>query len=163
MAPPVKKKRWPWIVLAVVLLCGLPLGGCVALVTFGVNEISERKEAVEDTTTQFFTSIIDDDVALASVIDGDPPCAVETELQQAADSIGSPGDWEFSRTAFVDRTGSGYISSNADPDTFALPGREGGSLASVTGAITTSSGSYDFEIILTKPLASWRVCSVVFE
>ena len=32
---PAKKKRWPWIVAASILFCGLPLGACVGLVAFG--------------------------------------------------------------------------------------------------------------------------------
>lgn len=164
MAPPVTKKRWPWVVLAVVLLCGLPLGGCVALITFGVSEISDRKEAVEDSTAQFFTSFdIDESLALTSLIDGDSPCAAEAALRHVFDSVGPPSSWEFFRTAFVDRSGSGYIGSNADPETFVLSGREDGSLASVAGAVTTTSGTYDFDIVLTKPLATWRVCNVALE
>ncbi|MFT7473858.1 MAG: hypothetical protein ACI81L_000773 [Verrucomicrobiales bacterium] len=160
---PPKKKRWPWIAGALVLFCGLPLGGCIALVGLGFNEINERGDAIESAASQYLAALQSGDLEVVQTIaDDEAPCAPSEDLFGAFSAAGPPNEWDFSRTSFVDRGANSTFSSNADPETFVLPGRESESFALIGGTAQTESGPVDFELELTKPLASWRVCTAVF-
>jgi hypothetical protein len=160
---PPKKKRWPWIVGALVLFCGLPLGGCIALISVGFNEINERSTEIESTAGQYLDALRSGDLgAVQAIADNEAPCASGEDLFAAIGGSASPDDWDLSRTSFVDRGENSTFSSNADPETFALPARESESFAIVSGTAQTADGSLDFQFELTKPLASWRVCTAVF-
>lgn len=156
-----KKKRWPWIVAGLVLFCGLPLGGCIGLVAFGVSELSERSEEIESTVEDFFTAIDASDVANAELLaDGEAPCTQSSELAQMFESLDTGWTWTAESTAFVERTGNTTLSSNADPETLFINGRPDDSAAVVNGRLVWAAGDVDVEILLSKPLASWRICTV---
>lgn len=158
---PVKKKRWPWVLAAVLVFCALPLGGCVALISFGVSEISERTEAVESTVDEFLAaSNARQSNVVASLADESEPCSSASELLDV--TAGLDGDWKFSTSAsaFVERTGNSSFSSNADPDFLVIDGRENESVATVEGEIVAANGAREFQITLSKPLSNWRICTI---
>lgn len=156
-----KKKRWPWIVAGLVLFCGLPLGGCVGLVAFGVSELSERSEEIESTTDLFFEAIDMSEMSVAELLgDGEAPCIPRAELVQLFDGLDPGWTWSADSTAFVERTGNSTLSSNADPETLFINGRPDESAAVVNGRLSWADGDLDVEILLSKPLSSWRICTV---
>ena len=58
MDEPQTRRRWPWIVAGLLVFCGLPLGGCVALVGFGVREVNERSDQIGDSGNLVVTMAI---------------------------------------------------------------------------------------------------------
>lgn len=161
MAEPKKRKRWPWIVAGLVLLCGLPLGGCLGLVAFGVNELNERSDAIEESTADFFAAVdARDGVAVETLSDGRAPCSSSAALLSAFEGIESGATWNAEKTAFVERTGNSSLSSNADPETLFIEGRADESAAVVNGTLTTSGGVDDLQVLLSKPGSQWRICTI---
>lgn len=156
-----KKKRWPWVVAGLVVFCGLPLGGCIGLVAFGVSELSERSEEIESTVEDFFTAVETGDQArLENLADGQAPCMPASTLADAVSAIGPDAVWTADSTSFVERTGNTTLSSNADPESFFLDGRPNESAASVTGQLTTGSGTQEIQVLLSRPVTLWRICTV---
>ena len=158
---PVKKKRWPWILAGVLLLCALPLGGCVALIGFGVSEITGRTEAIESTVDDFLTaSNARQSDVVAGLADGSEPCSSATALLDA--TAGLEGAWEFSTssTAFVERTGNSSLSNNIDADSLVIDGRENESAAIAEGEIIAANDTREFQITLSKPVSNWRICTI---
>lgn len=159
---PPKKKRWPWIVGAMVLFCGLPLGGCVALLGVGLNELDERSDAIEDVVNQYFIAVRSgDEAAIEALSDGLPPCDVLQADPVPLDiDVAETDVFEVSRISFSDRSENSTFSQNAGPDGVTISGREGESAARVTGVIIGTEPAVDYEITLTKPLVSWKICTV---
>jgi hypothetical protein len=161
IAPPVKKKRWPWVVAAVVVLCALPLGGCVALIGFGVSELNERSDDINATVNDFIDAAQRGDREAAEALtDGEQPCMPAGEMVQGVAQLGGNAPPALESTAFVERSGNSYLSSNADPETLFIDGRPDESIGVVQGQIETNTGSVDFEVVLSKPLSSWRICTI---
>jgi hypothetical protein len=158
---PAKKKRWPWILAVVLVFCALPLGGCVALIEFGVSEISERSEAVESTVDEFLaaSNARQSDV-VTGLADGSEPCSSASELLDA--TAGLDGSWDFSTStsAFVERSGNYTLSSNVDPDSQVIDGRENESFAIAAAQIVAANGTREFQITLSKPASNWRICTI---
>ncbi len=163
LAPPApKKKRWPWVVAAVVVLCGLPLGGCVALIGFGVNEINSRSEEIESTVEEFFEAVDTDPSAssIEALTDGRPPCMPAETLVSSLTELGTAISWEGESTSFVERSGNSTLSSNADPETLFVDGRPDESAAVVEGVLETSSGRREVQVLLSRPVSLWRICTI---
>ncbi|MDW3178052.1 MAG: hypothetical protein R8J94_11740 [Acidimicrobiia bacterium] len=160
--PAPKKKRWPWIVAAVVIFCGLPLGGCVALIGFGVNEINTRSDEVERTVDEFFEAVEADPMGASAdaLTDGLAPCMPTEALVAALSSLGPEVSWSGESTAFVERSGNSTFSSNADPETLFIDGRPGQSVALVTGILEADSGVSEAQVLLSKPVSLWRICTI---
>ena len=160
MPLPPKKKRWPWVVGAVVLFCGLPLGGCVALIGIGFNEIGERNDAIEEVITQYAAASRSGDPAtIASFLDGESPCMSNEEF--ASNVV--EGGWDavdISRISFSDRSGNSTFSSNAGENGVTIDGREGESAALVVAVATANGIDTDVEFALTKPLVTWKICTI---
>lgn len=147
---------------AVVIFCGLPLGGCVALIGFGVNEINTRSEEVERTVEEFFDAVADDPAGTSvdSLADGSPPCMPTEALVAALSSLGPDVSWSGESTAFVERSGNSTFSSNADPETLFIEGRPRESVALVTGILEADSGASEAQVLLSKPFSLWRICTI---
>lgn len=160
--PPLKKKRWPWIVAAVVVFCGLPLGGCVALIGFGVNEISSRSDEIEHTVEEFFETVGADATASAAgpFVDGEPPCMPAEALASSIRSLGTSISWSAESTAFVERSANSSFSSNADPESLFIDGRPNESAAVVTGILETDGGASEAQVLLSRPGSQWRICTI---
>jgi len=162
MEPPAKKKRWPWVLGAVILFCALPLGGCVALVGFGVNEINSRNDEVESTVQEFFDLANSDASASAAEVlaDGGDHCMQSRALVASVQELGSMISWSPDFTAFVERSGNSTLSSNADPEELFIVGRPDESVGVVNGLLETGSGLHDVQVVLSKPASLWRICTI---
>lgn len=159
---PAKKKRWPWIVAAVVVFCALPLGGCVALIGFGVSELNQRSDDINATVIDFVEAAQRGDLNEAEgLTDGQPPCMSAEYAVQTVAGLGGDAPPTIDSTAFVERSGNSYLSSNADPETLFIDGRPDGSIGVVQGQIDTRTGPADFEAVLSKPPSSWRICTIM--
>lgn len=158
---PQKKKRWPWIVAGLVLFCGLPLGGCIGLVAFGVSELNERADEIEATTAEFWNDVASGQRAAAeNLTDGQAPCTPSAQLVGAFDGLESGATWTVESTGFVERSVNSSLSSNADPETLFIDGRPTASAAVVEGTLTTSTGIQDVQVLLSKPGSQWRICTI---
>ena len=158
----VKKKRWPWILAAVVLLCGLPLGGCVALVAFGVSELNERADEIEATAADFFDAVDSGQQSVVeSLADGEAPCATSGQLVETLGEFGVGSNWTAERTGFVERGVNSTLSSNADPETLFIDGRPNQSAGLVDGRLESSSGTLNVQVLFSRPLGVWRICTIV--
>ena len=159
--PPLKKKRWPWIVAAMVVLCGLPLGGCVALIGFGVNELNVRSDEIEGTVDEFFETVRNGEPSSSEALaDGQAPCMAAGELVSTANELGTSEAWRAESTSFVERSGNSTLSSNADPETLFVDGRPDESAAVVNGVLETDSGMREVQILLSRPVSLWRICTI---
>lgn len=157
-----KKKRWPWIVAGVLLLCGLPLGGCVALVGFGVNEIGNVNDELRASTDTF----------IAEWNAGTPENALEARCFEGGDfppidwiaEGATELEWDENAIAFVKRDGNSYFSSNADPDTSFINGFEDESNAFVEATIrdVNGAGSADVELLFLDLDGddTWELCGI---
>ncbi len=164
--PEPSKRRWPWIVLGAILLCGLPLGGCLALVGIGVSEFNEVTGAIESDASVFLAATQSGEAsAIEAQLDGGTGCLANEDLLAQAFVLGEQLDpastWEFSGTRFVTRSGGSTFSVNADQDTFVVPGREDTSTAQTTATITGADGA-TIEVVLDllRPDSTWFVCQM---
>ncbi len=158
-----KKKRWPWIVAGVLLLCGLPLGGCVALIGFGVNEIGNVNDELRASTDTF----------IAEWNAGTPEAAIEAQcfdgggefppIEWIADGA-TELEWEERSIAFVKRDGNSYLASNADSETSVIINYEDDSNGFVNATIrdTNGAGSANVELLFLDldGDGAWELCGL---
>jgi len=156
-----KKKRWPWIVAGVLLLCGLPLGGCVALIGYGFNEISEVNDELRASTDTFIEqwNAGTPEAALEPrCFDGDFP-PIEWVAEGATEL-----EWEERGLAFVKRDGSSYLASNADADSTVIVGYEDDDNGFVDATIRDVNGAGSAEVeLLFLDLdgdGNWELCGI---
>ncbi len=159
-----RRKRWPWIVAALVLFCGLPLGGCVALIAFGLGEIDEREDTIRDTAGQFMNRQIGNFTTGGDFMDGGVGClqpAGRFDLAELDFELAAADEWRSDDIAFVDRTDTGYLANVSEAESFVFPGREDEGFAIVTGTLLLDGDpQQEIRVLLLKPGNSWRVCTL---
>lgn len=158
-----KRKKWPWIVGALVVFCALPLGGCVALIAFGFSEIGEREDAIEMVADEFMDQVVAGRAAdTIGLMDGGAECLETTRFVQLLESdLPTSDTWESGDIGFVDRNDNSYLANVSEAEEFVFPGREQDGFAIVSGRLLSSgSTAANLEIVLLKPDDVWRVCSV---
>lgn len=158
-----QRKRWPWVVAALVVFCALPLGGCVALIAFGFSEIGEREDSIQAVADDFMDRVIAGRVdTTPALMDGGDECLEPTRFAQLLESdLPNADAWESDGVRFVDRDGSSYLANVSDAEEFVYPGREADGFAVVSGRMLSGGvTAADIEILLLKPSDEWRVCIV---
>ena len=164
MDEPQTRRRWPWIVAGLLLFCGLPLGGCVALVGFGVREVNERSDQISDAGNLVMTTAMaGNGEALAVLTDGGPGCVPTPQLVDAV-LAGTAGatDWDSGDVAFVDRNGNSYLANVSEPETFVVPGREAAGTAQMRGDLAGAPAVRSVQLTLLKTGDTWKLCNAEF-
>ncbi len=159
---PPKQRRWGLIIAALVVFCFLPLGGCLALIGFGVSEVSERNDAIRASATDFFAAATAGDLdAVSQTVDGVDPCLGSHSRDDIVLAFRDVSGLDLGRVSFVERDGNSTFSSNADSDNLVIPGRPGVSAATIEGSVVAPDGGVrSIFFLLSKPGAEWRVCQV---
>lgn len=157
---PPKQRRWGLIIAAAAVCCFLPLGGCIALIGFGVSEVSERNDAIRASATDFFAAATAGDLdAVAQSVDGVDPCLGSHSRDDIVLAFRDVSELDLGRVSFVERDGNSTFSSNADSENLIIPGRPDVSAATVEGTVIAPDGTVrSIFFLLSKPGAEWRVC-----
>ncbi len=160
---PPQKKKWPWILGGLFVLCFLPLGACGALIGFGFNAINSIAEEVEQPVVTMFTDASNGNFdAAGSFADASGACVNFEELTEQMRELAPTGPPVIADTRFVDRDGGSSISNLGldEAEEFIVDGRPDAGAGEVTGTIPTAAGTRDFKITLVDDVVSWRVCEV---
>jgi hypothetical protein len=159
--PVAKKKRWPWIAAGVLLFCGLPLGGCLALVGFGVNEIGNTNDEIR-TSGEAFVDAWNSGTPEAEM---DASCFAGESFPTIDEFLPGTGPLTISEDgiSFVTRNGNTTFASNADSDTSVIPGYEDISTAWMQANLTDTSGTngdtlVELSFINPNNDDSWELC-----
>ena len=163
VAPEPKKKRWPWILAGVFVLCFLPLGACAALIGFGFNAINDLVDEVEQPVVTMFTDASNGNFdAAGSFAEASGGCVNFEQLTKQMADLSPTGPPEITNTLFVERDGSSTLSNLGidEADEFIVDGRTDAGAGEVTGTVPTADGVKDFRVTLVDDVVSWRVCEV---
>ena len=158
-----RRKRWPWVVAALVVFCALPLGGCVALIAFGLSEIEEREDTIQSVADDFMDRVVAGRAdSTTALMDGGSECLEPTRFAQLLESdLPAADGWETDDVRFVDRDDNSYLANVSEAEEFVYPGREADGFAVVVGRMLSGgSTAADLEILLLKPDDEWLVCTV---
>ena len=143
---------------ALVLFCALPLGGCIALVSFGISEVNERKDEVAAVADEVIADALAGDAdALLDRTDGgtgcEPPDVVVATLLAAAEGA---TEWRRDDVSFVERDDNSTFSNVTDSEDFVVAGREDESTAAAEGVLGGPGTSREIQLTFLKPVSTWR-------
>jgi len=156
-----KKSRWPWVVGGCLLGLLLLVGGCGALIAWGINEISEVEDQVAAPVETMFANAMEDNFAEAArVAEGLGGCSTEAELEaQLADL--DPDGYTIDQISFVQRGGTTYFSNTTNEDALIIDGRENESGGAVLGNVDSGSIKIGFVVELVEQGVEWKVCRLI--
>ncbi len=160
---PPKKKRWPWVLAGVFVLCFLPLGACAALIGFGFNAVNDLVDEVQAPVITMFTDASNGNFdAAGSFAEASGGCVNFEQLTEQMRELAPTGPAVIDDVLFVDRDGGNTLSNAGldESDEFIVDGRTDAGAGEVTGTVPTADGVKNFRVTLVDDIVSWRVCEV---
>lgn len=163
LPPQPKKKRWPWILAGLFVLCFLPLGACGAIIGLGFNAIGDIVDEVQAPVETMFTDASNGNFdAAGSFAEASGGCVNFEQLTEQMRELAPTGPPVIDNVLFVQRDGSTTFSNTGfdEGEDFIVDGRTNSGAGEVTGTIPTAAGTKDFRVTLVDDVVSWRVCEV---